>query len=162
MSTEVELESVEQFLDSHDLDVQYEFLNEELDAEEKAKELLFKLITRLLKYDSTFTTLVKNPKTNSTVRKVVKKTSSGLDALEDVGQLMDSAPRQKFWLMNSQVLPPFISIYDFSFGTKHLLSYVGDISKKLNNLCKNGWFFIKIEDDGEIRCSISVKLASSR
>ena len=152
------VEFLEQFLDD-DSHVQEEFLDEESDAEEKAKELLFRIITRSLSYDSTFTTLVKNPKTNSIVRKVVKKTSSGMDALEAVGDLIESAPQQKFWLMKSQVLPPFISIYDFSFGTKHLLSYLGDISKKLNNLCKNGWFFIKIEDDGEIRCSISVKLA---
>lgn len=96
------------------------------------------------------------------------ETLFGIKALESANTfLADISPYadDKFFLTSWQPLPTTFTVdaegWNLTVSTMDLLSYVGDISKKLKSHCENGWFSIYVTKnrDGQTCCNISVKRA---
>ena len=132
-------DDIDDYEEDTESDVSYES-NEELyeDASVEAKRMLI----------------------NTIVSQCVYKRAKGIQALNDLdGDLVYMSPNSFSKLSYFQELPESFKVNGWTFYTQKMLSYLGDISRELQNHCKRGWFslYVKENYDGKLCCNVTAK-----
>ena len=97
---------------------------------------------------------------NTIISQCVYKRAKGIQALKDLdGDLVYMSPNSFVKLSYFQELPESYQVNGWTFYTQKMMTYLGDISRELQNHCKRGWFsmYVKENYDGKLCCNVTVK-----